>query len=725
MTIRKQRALDAGVTLLELLVVLIIVGLLAAVSVPSFVNARQKNADKSIEADMKAVANQVETWLTDNPSDLDGPAAWNAPLSNYTSTGAIRPYIELQPLKLETYKVPLDAGNFIKVYTNSQIPSYCVAGASKKTKRGWNESAVPTAANVIFYDPLEGKISTTPSAGCEYRTGNSLERPDTTPAPPVHVDPALPTGFKCTTFTQAAGATGFRNLSWGAVSGATSYRVNQYRNGVLDTTNAVTGTTATVKNTSPDTWQYTVEAEGAYFTGPCTPPTYVPPGYDCVTFSQAAGATGFRTLSWTAVPETINYRVREYKNGVLQSTRSVTTLTATVANTAPDTWQYTVDAYGPGFTGPCAAPVYTPPPSGYDCVTFTQAAGATGYRTLTWVAVSGATNYRVREYKNGVLQTTSTVYGTTDSVANTAPDTWQYTVDAYGPGFTGPCAAPTYTPPPPLPDGYDCITFTKTAGATTGQENLSWGAVANANGYRLKTYRNGALETTAIVTGTSIVVNDPAPDYWAWTVEARGPGFTNDLCPVPPMPKPSCATGMSFGGPAWQPTSVIWVNPANSTGTRIYMVMADGTTQLWTTSTGTTATLPTHVRNGTYQGVKIIPFNAAGEATGCTWLATTTYVVPCPSAYVSGTTLYWTPPSGARASNVYSRVYAGYMGSTSPGADALVTSNTMATTQAISTTKFEYKVTALPIAGYTAATACSYYRYYSGGTGGTRPPLEM
>lgn len=81
-TMRTRKA--GGFTLLEVLVVLVLAGILSAVAIPSFVAQRTRSADTSIEADLKKVAASVETWLTDNPGDQDGPAEWDDPIVNYT-----------------------------------------------------------------------------------------------------------------------------------------------------------------------------------------------------------------------------------------------------------------------------------------------------------------------------------------------------------------------------------------------------------------------------------------------------------------------------------------------------------------------------------------------------------------------------------------------------------------------------------------------------------------
>lgn len=67
LSIFKQEKSESGFTLIEILVVILIIGILAAIAVPVFLNQRKKALDAQLQSDMKTVATWMETYKAKNP----------------------------------------------------------------------------------------------------------------------------------------------------------------------------------------------------------------------------------------------------------------------------------------------------------------------------------------------------------------------------------------------------------------------------------------------------------------------------------------------------------------------------------------------------------------------------------------------------------------------------------------------------------------------------------
>jgi len=113
---------EGGFTLIELLVVIIIIGILAAIAIPVLLNQRKKGYEASMKSDLRTVANEMETYFTDNQTYVGALAA-----AGITGAG--------QTVGADT--VSLSAGNTIKPQS-ATVDGFCLDATSTKTSALWH-----------------------------------------------------------------------------------------------------------------------------------------------------------------------------------------------------------------------------------------------------------------------------------------------------------------------------------------------------------------------------------------------------------------------------------------------------------------------------------------------------------------------------------------------------------------------------------------------------------
>src|SRR5215218_10538820 len=87
--VREMRTAKKGFTLIELLIVVVIIGILAAIAIPKFANTKEKAYVASMKADLRNLATYEESYAADSSGTYfsgNGSAQGFSPSQNVTVT---------------------------------------------------------------------------------------------------------------------------------------------------------------------------------------------------------------------------------------------------------------------------------------------------------------------------------------------------------------------------------------------------------------------------------------------------------------------------------------------------------------------------------------------------------------------------------------------------------------------------------------------------------------
>ncbi|MDD3905321.1 MAG: prepilin-type N-terminal cleavage/methylation domain-containing protein [Candidatus Omnitrophica bacterium] len=75
-----------GFTLVEIMIVVAIIGLLAAIAIPNFVRARQKAQAEACIANLRQIEGATQVWAVDTGAADTATPTWNDLVPNYIRT---------------------------------------------------------------------------------------------------------------------------------------------------------------------------------------------------------------------------------------------------------------------------------------------------------------------------------------------------------------------------------------------------------------------------------------------------------------------------------------------------------------------------------------------------------------------------------------------------------------------------------------------------------------
>jgi prepilin-type N-terminal cleavage/methylation domain-containing protein len=137
--LRNQGSREGGFSLIEILVVIIIIGILAAIAIPLLMSQRKKGIDASLKEDLHTLATKEETYYSDF-------SAYNV-LTNATGTA-----------NFGTETVTLSKGNTVSVTLNTAGTAYCILASNPQG------SSTPPAG--IVYISSQGGIQPLGTTSC-------------------------------------------------------------------------------------------------------------------------------------------------------------------------------------------------------------------------------------------------------------------------------------------------------------------------------------------------------------------------------------------------------------------------------------------------------------------------------------------------------------------------------------------------------------------------------
>jgi type IV pilus assembly protein PilA len=175
---------EEGFTLIELMIVVVIIGILAAIAIPIFGNQQKAASDAILKQDIKTTANSIVQWQTKNLpfssiSYVDTTYQYIIKLNNGDrSAWPSMPAGQTKILFDGLSDFNVSEGTRIGVKMTDPSLGFCIAGARDGANYDSISANSRTDTNkMLFYDSITGKTTDrsqlTSTGACQYFSTNS------------------------------------------------------------------------------------------------------------------------------------------------------------------------------------------------------------------------------------------------------------------------------------------------------------------------------------------------------------------------------------------------------------------------------------------------------------------------------------------------------------------------------------------------------------------------